>query len=225
MPQVNQRLVLHLSNSITYFLRAEECHKSISNMSCTCQTASLTSWGQKNATGSSATCPAPVKQHHLLPGCRGMPQVHEQHVLHLSNSITYSLSAEECHKYISNMSCTCQTTSLTSCGQRNATSPSATCPPPVKQHHLHTGTEECHMSISNMSSTCQTTLLTSWVQRNATSPSATCPPPVKQHHLHTVGRGMPQVHEQHVLHLSNSITYFLRAEECHKSISNMSCTC
>jgi hypothetical protein len=96
-----------------------------------------------------------------------MPQVH-QHVLHLSNSITYILE------------------------QRNATSPSATCPAPVKQHHLHAegrGMPQVHQ------------------QHLA---------PVKQHHLHTEGRGMPQVHQQHVLHMSNSITYSLRAEECHK---------
>jgi hypothetical protein len=135
----------------------------------------------------------PVKQHYLHTECRGMPQVHQQHVLHLSNSITYSLRAEECHKSISNMSCACQTASLTSWGQRNATSLSATCPAHAKQHHLQT---ECRGM-----------------------------PQVHQHHLQSESRGMPQLHQQHVLHLSNGITYRLSAEECHKSISNMSCAC
>src|SRR3954451_9426148 len=113
MPQDHQQEVLHLSNRITYILRAGKCHKTISKRSCTYQTGSLTPLGEGNATRPSARGLAPIKQDHLHTESREMPQDHQQEVLHLSNRITYSLRGGKCHKTISKRSCTYQTGSLT----------------------------------------------------------------------------------------------------------------
>ena len=48
---------------------------------------------------------------------------------------------------------------------------------------------------------------------------------VKQDHLQTKGRQMPQNHHQGVLHMSNRITYSLKAGRCHKTITKGSCIC
>src|SRR2546421_304824 len=113
MPQDHQQEVLHLSNRITYILRAGKCHKTISKRSCTYQTGSLTFLCQGKATSPSARGLATNKQDHLLSEGREMAQDHQQEVLHLSNRITYSLRAGKCHKTISRRSCTYQTGSLT----------------------------------------------------------------------------------------------------------------
>jgi hypothetical protein len=178
MPQAHQQQLLHLSTGSTYFLRAGKCHKAISNSSCIYQWGSLTVWGQANATRSSATAPASIKQDHLLPEGRQMP------------------------KAISNSSCTYQLGALTSWGQANAKRPSATAlasikwdhlPPEGKQMpqghqqqllHLLTGSTyklragKCHKAINNSSCIYQMGSLTPWGQANATRPSATALLPI-----------------------------------------------
>jgi len=76
MPQEHQQKNLQLSNSITYLLKARRC-KTISNKTCCCKTASLTSWRQ-DATRPSAGGLAAVKQDHLHPKGGEMPQDHQQ---------------------------------------------------------------------------------------------------------------------------------------------------
>ena len=61
-------------------------------------------------------------------------------------------------------------------------------------------------------------------KENATRPSVRGLALIKQDHLLAEGREMPQDHQQEVLHLSNRITYNLRAGKCHKTISKRSCT-
>jgi len=248
MQQGHQQQLLHLSTRITYSLRAGKCHKAISNSSHTYQPGSLTYWGQPNATRPSAMALASIKWDHLLPEGRQMPQGHQQQLLWLSTRITYILRAGQCHKPISNSFGSYQLGSLTNWGQANATRPSATALASINQDHLlsegrqmpqdhqqqllqlSTGITyklragKCHRAISNSSCINESGSLTYWGQANATKPSATALASISQDHLQTEDRQMPQGHQQQLWHLLTRITYSLRAEKCHKTISNSSCT-
>jgi len=81
---------------------------------------------------------------------------------------------------------------------------------------------KCHKTISNSSCMYQAGSLTYWGQENATRPSTTSLASIKWDHLLPEGRQMPQGHQKQLLHLSSKITYGLRADKCHKAISNSS---
>jgi len=136
MPQGHQQQLMHLSNGITYFLRAGKCHKAISNSSDTYQPGSLTYWGQPNATRPSAMALAAINWDHLQTEGRLMPQGHQQQLLQLLSRITYWLRAGKCHKAISNSSCIYQRGWLTFWDQANATRLSATALASINQDHL-----------------------------------------------------------------------------------------
>jgi len=228
-------------------LRAGKFHNTISNSSCIYQPRSLTYWGQPNATRPSATSLASVKWDHLLPEGSQMPQGHQQQLLNPSTGITYSLRAGRCHKAVSNSPCTYQLGSLTSWGQADATRPSATALTSINQDHLLSKGRQmpqghqqqplqlstrityklragkCHKAISNSFCIYESGSLTYWQQANATRLSATALASIKWDHLLPEGSQMRQGHQQQLLHLSNGITYLLRAVKCHKAISNSSC--
>jgi len=134
--QSHQQQLLHLSNGITYSLRAGRCHKAIKNSSCTYQVGSLTVWGQTNATMPLATALASLKWGHLLSKGRQMPQGHQQQLLQLSTRITYILRAGKCHNAISNSPCSYSPGPLTPWGQANAARPSATALASINQDIL-----------------------------------------------------------------------------------------
>jgi len=84
MSQGHQQESLPMSSRMTYILRANKCHNTISKMACTCQPEWLTYWEQANATGPSARGPAYVNQHHLLPTSREIPQGHQKRSAHVN---------------------------------------------------------------------------------------------------------------------------------------------
>jgi len=124
MPQDHQQEGLHMSTTLTYFLQACKCHKTISKRACTCQPQSLTSYKHANATRPSTKRLAHVNQNHLQTEIKQMPQDHQQKGLHMSTRITYILRAGKCHQPINKRACTCQPESLTYWEQANATRPS-----------------------------------------------------------------------------------------------------
>ena len=142
------------------------------------------------------------QEDHLLPEDRQIPEGHQQQLLHLSNRITYSLRADKCHKSISKSSCTYHAGS-----------------PIIYFLRAH----QFQKVINNSSSNPQMGSLTYLGQINATRPSATALASIKQDHLLPEGRQMPQSHQQQLLQLSHSITYFLRVCKYQKAISNSSC--
>jgi len=138
MPQDYQQGDLQTWNRFTYCLRAGKCHKTISKMTCKHETGSLTPWEEANGTRPSARGPATVKQVHLLPESRKMPQDYQQEDLQPWNRFTYMLRVGKCHKIISKKTCSYETGSLTSWEHENGTRPSARGPAGMKKFHLHT---------------------------------------------------------------------------------------
>jgi len=123
MWQHHQQENLQLWNRFTHWLWAGKCHKTIRRRTCSHEAGPLTSWEQKNATTPSARGPAAMKQVHLLPESRKMPQDHQKEDLQLWNRFTYILSAGICHKTISKRICNHETGSLTNWEQENMTRP------------------------------------------------------------------------------------------------------
>jgi len=209
---------LQLWNWFTYFLRAGT-HAMIGQRTCSHETGSLTSWDQANAI-SKRTCnhetgpltnweqaqwsargPAAIKQVHLLPESRQMPQYHQQEDLQPWNRFTYKLRAST-HIIISQRTCSHETGSLTSWEQAHIQW-SARGPAAMRQVHLLPESRQMpqdhqkedpqpwnmfayslragtHTMISQRTCNHETCPLTSWEQANATGPSARGPATMKQ---------------------------------------------
>jgi len=142
MPQDHQQEDLQPWNRFTYSLRAGKCHKTISKRTCRHETGSLTYWEQANATRPSARASKTMKQVHLLPESRQMPQDHQQEDLPPWNRFTYILRSSKCHKMISKRTCSHEMGSLTYWKQTNATRPSARGPAAMKQGNLLSDSRE-----------------------------------------------------------------------------------
>jgi len=188
-----------------------------------------------------------MKQVHLLPESKKIPQDHQKEDLQLWSRFTYFLKAGKCHKTIINRTCNCKTGSLTPWEQENGTRSSARGPTNMTQVHLHTVSRKmrqdhqqedlqpcsrftyylkagkCHKTISKRTCSYQTRSLTSWEQENATRPSARGPAAITQVHILPERRKMPWDHQQENLETWNRFTYLLRAGKCHKTISKRTC--
>jgi len=243
MWQDHQQEDLQPQNRFTYSLKEGKCHKTISKRTCNHETGSLTGWEWANATGPSARASKTMKQVHLHPESRQMPQDHQQEHPKPWNRFTYFLIAGKCHKSMSKRTCNHETGSLTGWEQANATRPSVRGPAAMKQVHLLAGSRQmpqdheqedlqpwnrftywleagkCHKTISKRTCSYETGSLTGWEQANATRPWARGPATMKQVHLLAGSRQMPQDHQQEHPKPWNRFTYFLIASKCHKSIS------
>jgi len=187
----------------TYILRTGKWDMTISKRTCSHAAGSLTIWKQENATRPSARGLTAIKQDHLLPESRKMPQDHQQEDLQLSNRFAYFLSKGKCHKTISKRTCSHETGLLTSWEQENVTRPSIREPATRKQVHLlpecrkmpqnHQQEDlqlwnrftyclkagKCHKIISKRTSCYETGSLAAWEQANAKRPSARGPAAMK----------------------------------------------
>jgi hypothetical protein len=137
IPWNYQQVVFHMLNRMTYILRANRSHKTFSKIFA-CQTGvtynlrtdedhKIVSKGsynmqnettymleQTNPTKSSAKSLTHVKETHLPPEGRQMPQDNQQRFcICQTDSFTYYLKVGRCHKAISKRFWTCQTESFT----------------------------------------------------------------------------------------------------------------
>jgi len=162
MLQAHQREDLQPWNMFTYSLRVGKCDKPISRRTCNHKTGSLTLWEQENVTRPSARGPATMKQVHLLPKSRHMPQDHQQEDLQPWNRLTYFLRAGKCHKTISKRACSHQIDPLTNWDQANATRPSARGHAAIKHVHLLSESRHTYTDQPEDLQLYITELLTSW---------------------------------------------------------------
>ena len=98
---------------ITYLLRAEQGHRSISSAYGGEQTTSHTCWGQNKATGASAVHMVENRPHHTHPEGRTRLQEHQQCIWWRTDHIMHNLRAEQAHRSISSAYGGEQTTSRT----------------------------------------------------------------------------------------------------------------
>jgi hypothetical protein len=106
---------------ITYFLRVEQGHKTVSRWNCSKQTRSHTCWEWNKATRGSAGGIAANRPDHILPEGGTRPQEGQQVGLQQTDQITYILKVEQGHKRVSRWDCSKQTRSHTDWGWNKAT--------------------------------------------------------------------------------------------------------